>query len=130
MKRYFLPIIIMIAASALLAGCSGSSSAGGAVGAVQKYYQAILQQNADQLKSVTCPSFQDTAQVELDSFQGVKTELQGFSCQETGKEGQNSLVKCAGKIVATYGTEKMDFPLADRVHKVQNDNGTWKVCGY
>ncbi len=127
-RRFFLILFVIILTG--LAGCSGPGSASGAVGAVQKYYQAILAQNADQLKSVTCADFQDTAQTELDSFQGVKTELQGFSCQETGKEGQFSLVKCAGKIVATYGSEKMDFPLADRVHKVQNDNGSWKVCGY
>ncbi|RPJ42273.1 MAG: hypothetical protein EHM21_13030 [Chloroflexi bacterium] len=125
MKRILLLLIVV---GLLLAGCSGSQS--GAVGAVNGYYQAILAQNSDQLKNVTCPGFLETAQTELDSFQGVKTEMQGFSCQETGKEGENSLVKCAGKIVATYGSEKMDFPLADRVHTVQNQGGSWQVCGY
>ena len=57
-------------------------------------------------------------------------EMQGFSCKETGKEGDSSLVRCDGKIVATYGSEKMDFPIADRVHRVQNTGGSWKVCGY
>ncbi len=125
MKRIsFLFIVIVF----LLVGCSGSQS--GAVGAVNAYYQAILAQNSDQLKSVTCPDFLETAQTELDSFQGVKMEMQGFSCQEAGKEGANTLVKCAGKIVATYGSQKMDFPISDRVHKVQNQGGAWKVCGY
>ncbi len=125
MKRLTLLLIIVTT----LAACSPSGQSG-AVGAVQSYYQAIIAQNADQLKNATCPEFQETAQTELDSFQGVKTELQGFSCQEAGKEGSSTLVKCAGKIVATYGSEKMDFPLDTRVHKVQNVNGSWKVCGY
>ncbi len=127
MKRL---ILLMIAAALSLAGCTGSGSASGAVGAVKSYYQAIIAQNSDQLKSVTCADFLNTAQTELDSFQGVKTELQGFSCQDAGKEGDASLVKCTGKIVATYGSEKMDFPLSDRVHKVQQQDGSWKVCGY
>ncbi len=126
MKRL---ILFLIVTTLSLTACSASGQSG-AVGAVQSYYQAIIAQNADQLKNVTCPAFQDTAQTELDSFQGVKTELQGFSCQEAGKEGNSTLVKCAGKIVATYGSEKMDFPLDTRVHKVQNVNGSWKVCGY
>jgi hypothetical protein len=124
-KRIFFLFIVTVF---LLASCSGSQS--GAVSAVNTYYQAILAQNADQLKSVTCADFQETAQTELDSFQGVKIELQGFGCQESGKEGANTLVKCTGKIVATYGSDKMDFPLADRVHKVQNQGGSWQVCGY
>jgi hypothetical protein len=127
MKRF---IFLILAAALLFAGCSASGSTSGAVGAVDRYYQAIIAQNADQLKSVTCAEFLETAQVEFDSFMGVKTELQGFSCQEAGKEGSASLVKCSGKIVATYGSDKMDFPIGDRVHNVQEQNGSWKVCGY
>ncbi len=126
MKRL---ILLLFAIPLALAGCSASGQSG-AVGAVQNYYQAIIAQNAAQLKNVTCPAFQETAQTELDSFQGVKTELQGFSCQEAGKEGNSTLVKCSGKIVATYGSEKMDFPIDTRVHKVQDVSGSWKVCGY
>lgn len=123
-KRLFL---IFITLALLLAGCNSNS---GAVGAVDSYYHAILSQNADQLKSVTCADFQDAALTELDSFQGVKMALQGFSCQATGQEGNATLVKCDGKIVATYGSDTMDFPLGDRVHRVENQSGAWKVCGY
>ena len=130
LKRSFFLLIITTLALTTLAACSGAGAKSGAVGAVESYYQAIISQNADQLKKVTCPEFLDPAQVELDSFQGVKTELQGFSCQESGTEGAFTVVKCAGKIVATYGSEKMDFPLADRAHKVQNAGGSWQVCGY
>ena len=124
-KRLFLICVFL---ALLLAGCGAGN--GGPVGAVNTYYHAILNQDADQLKSVTCASFQDTALTELDSFQGVKMELQAFSCQETGREGNATLVRCDGKIVATYGSDKMDFPLGDRVHRVENQGGAWKVCGY
>ncbi len=129
LRHVFFFIGVAALTALALSGCSGSGGSG-AVKAVNSYYQAILAQNSDQLKNVTCPDFQEKAQTELDSFVGVKTEMQGFSCQETGKEGQNTLVKCTGKIVGTYGSQKMDFPLGDRVHKVQNLNGSWKVCGY
>ena len=62
-------LMTLLALAIFLGGCSGSSA--GAVQAVDAYYKAILAQNADQLKSVTCPNFQETAQTELDSFQGV-----------------------------------------------------------
>lgn len=120
-------IIAALIFTAALAACGGKS---GAAQAVEAYYQAIIAQSPDQQAAVTCPDFVDTARVELDSFQGVKSELQGLSCKETGKEGENTLVKCDGKIVATYGSDKMDFPLGDRVHKVQEQNGKWLVCGY
>jgi hypothetical protein len=114
----------------VLSGCSGSSAKGGAIKAVESYYQAIAGQDAQQLNNVTCAAFLETAQVEYDSFAGVKTELQDLSCQDAGKEGDSSLVKCTGKVVATYISEKMEFPIDDRVHKVQEQNGSWKVCGY
>lgn len=126
MRKPFL--FLFLAAALLLAGCAGSG--GGAVQAVETYYRAILSQNAAQLKTVTCPAFQDKAQTELDSFQGVKMELKGFSCKTAGQQGASTLVKCDGKIVATYGSDSMDFPLSDRVHQVQNLDGGWKVCGY
>ncbi len=125
-------ISFLIAGLALiLAGCGGAGAAGsGAVKAVESYYNAIITQNSDQLNSVTCPEFHEQAQTELDSFQGVKSELQGFSCKESGKDGDMTLVKCNGKIVATYGSEKMDFPISDRLHKVKNNGGNYQVCGY
>lgn len=120
--------ILLLGIVLALAACSSASS--GAVQAVDNYYKAIVSQNGDQLKAVVCPNFQEISQTELDSFQGVKMELQGFTCKEAGKDGDVTLVKCDGKIVATYGAEKMDFPLKDRVHRVQNQGGSWKVCGY
>jgi hypothetical protein len=123
-------ILFSLALIFVLAGCWGSSSKTGAVGAVERYYQAIVSQDADQFTSVTCADYEEAALIELDSFQGVKAELQGFSCQETGTQGEFTLVQCAGKIAASYGNEVRDFPLDDRIHKVKNEGGDWRVCGY
>ncbi len=123
-------LFLLVAAALALAGCAGAGGKNPAAQAVQGYYQAIVAQNPDKLASYTCSGFEDTARVELDSFQGVKTELQDLNCQEAGKDGDFTLVKCTGKIVATYGNEKMDFPIAERVHRVQQEGGDWRVCGY
>lgn len=114
----------------LLAGCVPGAADGGAVQAVQQYYQAIIAQQPDAQAKVTCAAFAETARVELDSFQGVKSELKGLACRVTGQQGETTLVKCDGKIEAAYGDQKMEFPLADRIHQVKQENGVWKVCGY
>ena len=116
------------AAALFLTGCGGSGG-GTAAQAVEEYYRAIVAQDAAKVDALVCPDFEEPAHVELDSFQGVKARLEGFSCKPAGMEGSLTLVTCEGKIVATYGSDTMDFPLADRVHQVQNIDGVWKVCG-
>jgi hypothetical protein len=120
--------IALISLSLLLGACAKTES--GAVAAVERYYLAIVQQNQSDLAKDVCSSFEEKAKTELDSFQGVKIELTDFACSESGKTDQETSVKCTGKIVASYGSEKMDFPLDERTHKVINQSGDWLVCGY
>lgn len=122
--------ILILLVLTLLTACSSPGGASPAVEAVERYYAAIMAKDASRLSTTVCADFENIAQVELDSFQGVQTELQDFTCRETGKEGEFTLVKCDGKILATYGNEVMDFPLAERVHRVKNEGGDWRVCGY
>lgn len=122
-------IFLLTFSALLLAACSGGPSP--AVTAVERYYQALVEKNDEQLTQSTCADWEEQALLEFDSFQGVEIELDNaFSCAETGKEGDATLVTCTGKLIASYGNEKMDFPLGDRVHKVQNEGGDWRVCGY
>lgn len=123
-------ILLSLALILILAACSGSGGKSGAVSAVETYYRSIVEQDADQMSGVACADYEFDALLELDSFQGVKAELQDFSCQETGAEGEFTLVQCQGKIAASYGNEVRDFPLDDRVHKVKQEGGDWRVCGY
>jgi hypothetical protein len=126
MSRWVLVLAFMLVL--VLAGCGSQKS--GPVQAVENYYQAITNRNEDLFANSTCADFEEKGRVEYDSFQGVTSTLQDFSCQESGTEGDATLVTCSGKIVATYGNEKMDFPLSGRVHKVTKEAGDWRVCGY
>jgi hypothetical protein len=120
---------ILVLAAVLLVSCGGKKESG-AVSAVERYYLAIVQQSQDDLAKDVCSDFEATAKTELDSYKGVKTELSDFACSESDKTDQQATVKCTGKIVATYGNEKMDFPIEGRSHKVVNQSGDWLVCGY
>ena len=124
-RNVTLLIIIMM----LLISCSEKIESP-AVSAVERYYLAIIQQSQDDLAKDVCSDFEATAKTELDSYKGVKTELSDFACTESDKSDQQATVKCTGKIVATYGNEKMDFPIEGRAHKVVNQSGDWLVCGY
>jgi hypothetical protein len=120
---------VLVLFATLLTACGGKAESG-AVSAVERYYLAIIQQSQEDLAKDVCASFEAEAKTELDSFKGVKTELSDFACSESDKTDQDATVKCTGKIVATYGNEKMDFPIEGRAHKVVNQSGDWLVCGY
>jgi len=73
--------------------------------------------------------WEDDALLELDSFQAVTTKLDGLACQQTGTDGDTSLVLCKGKIVATYNNEDQDLDLSVRTYQVVQQDGDWLVCG-
>lgn len=68
--------------------------------------------------------------MELDSFQAIATRLDGLSCAVTGTDQDTTLVKCQGKILATYNNEDQKFDLSVRTYQVVNQGGEFLVCGY
>lgn len=119
---------ILILGTIVLAACQGGKS--GAVQTVENYYQALVERDDARFAGYTCAAWEESALLEYDSFAGVEIALDGLNCRETGQEGDTTLVTCEGKIAATYGTEQMDFPLGDRLHRLVNEGGDWRVCGY
>ncbi len=119
---------IVILGSLFLASCQGGQSE--AVKTVENYYQALVERDDARFAGYACAAWEEQALLEYDSFAGVKIALDGLECQETGSEGDARLVTCTGKIAATYGSEQMDFVLDDRLHRVVNEGGDWRVCGY
>ena len=58
----------------------------------------------------------------FESVSGVSIE--GMDCQQ---EGESSVVRCQGKIIALYGTEETEFPLVS--YRVVEEDGEWRWCG-
>jgi hypothetical protein len=120
--------VVLVWFALIFVACSKAEN--GAVTAVERYYLAIVQQNQSDLSNVVCPAFEEQASLELNSFRGVKIELVDFECAASEPQENETLVTCSGKIAASYGNDKMDFPLEERVHHVTNASGDWLVCGY
>ncbi len=124
--RLYVPAFLGIL---LLAGCAPGSAGGDAAAAVERYFVAIVQQDANQLSAVTCGPFEETALLEMNAFVGVEAELEGMVCSVVDTDEAGALVECQGKIVASYAGEIREFPLADRTFSVIQESGLWLVCG-
>jgi hypothetical protein len=126
MKRTTL--ILLTAFCFLLSAC-GTSSAAGPEKTVEAYLTALNAKDATRLSTLSCADWEPTALMELDSFQAVSTTLEGLSCAQTGTDGDNALVTCQGKIVASYNGELQEFDLSARTYIAENSTGEWLVCG-
>lgn len=115
----------------ILAGCSGGGQSGsGAAGAVEAYNQALVAKDAERLSTLSCADWEQDARTELESFGAVKTTLEDMRCQESGTEGDFTLVTCSGKISADYNGEILEIDLADHTYQVKMEGGDWRMCGY
>jgi hypothetical protein len=125
-SRFFSIIVCIFISSALLAACSGSSNA---APAVESYLKALVAKDADRLSALSCADWESKATDELNSFEGVSAKLSDLACQQTGTEGEQALVKCTGKIIATYGNEDQEIDLSVRTYVLVKQSGEWLVCG-
>ncbi len=125
--KAFLPLfIITLFLSFFLAACAGAKPEN----VVLDYLNALVNQDASSLSSLSCADWESNALLELDSFQAVTVRLENASCASTGTEGDTKLVQCQGKLIATYNNEDLELDLADRIYKVVEQNGDYLVCGY
>ncbi len=120
--------VVLVVISLALAAC-GSQQGSGASKAVENYINALVNKNADQLSALSCANWEPTALTELDSFQAVTIRLENLACQQTGTDGENVLVLCQGKIIATYSNEDQEIDLSARTYVLVNQGGEWLVCG-
>ena len=124
MKRT--PLILLSAFCLLLSAC-GTSPAPETT--VEAYLTALNEKDSARLSTLSCADWEATALMELDSFMAVSTTLEGLSCAQTGTDGDNALVTCKGKIVASYNGELQSFDLSTRIYIAENSTGEWLVCG-
>jgi hypothetical protein len=122
--------LILVVVGVLILTACGSSSSDQAPKAIEMYLQALVNEDADQLATLSCKDWEADAMMEVDSFQGVSASLDGVICAEAGTEGGAVFVGCEGAIKATYGNEQQEIPLAGRTYKVVQEGGEWLMCGY
>lgn len=128
MKKLLFALLALVL---LLTACSSSTGGdAGAPKAVEDYLSALVSQDSDRISTLSCADWEETALLELDSFQGVTARVDSPACAQSGTEGDSTLVTCQGKIIATYNNEDQELPLNTRVFKVVEEGGDWLVCGY
>ena len=114
---------------ASLAGCGGWQAAGPAA-AIEAYLQALVSQDADGVTNNSCSNWEADAMTEYNSFAAVTASLEDLSCRETGRDGADAQVSCSGQIVANYNGEDLEIDLSDRIYRVVEEGGDWRMCGY
>lgn len=130
MKRtsiLFLSLILLLAA---LTGCGGQAGGLDAAGAIESYFRALVDKDAERLSTLSCAAWENDARVELESFGAVTAELENLACQAGDEDGETALVSCQGLIRANYGAEVLELDLAERNYQAVFENGEWRMCGY
>lgn len=92
---------------------------------VEAYMQAKADADADTIRQLLCAEMEGVFERESRTFDSVSgVHIEGMSCQQVG---ESDVVACEGTIVALYGTEETEFPLAS--YRVVEEDGEWKWCG-
>ncbi len=122
-KRILFLILLMAALAVLLSACSNDG--GDPAKTVEQYLQAKVEGNEKAIRQLLCSEKEADAFQEINAFTSVSgAHIEGMNCQRVD---DSDIVKCDGKIVATYGKEDTEFPLT--AYRVVQEDGEWKWCG-
>ena len=127
MRTFFL-ILFGVFTILIVSACK-SNEENAPVRTVENYLTALVEKDENRLTTLSCGDWEDQALLELDSFQAVTTRLEGLACEQTGTDGDTTLVQCKGNIVATYNNEDQQLDLSVRTYQVVQEGGEWLVCG-
>ncbi len=121
MKKVILLLLLM---SLLVIACSSTSGPDPAQ-TVERYMQAKADADVETISQLLCSDMEAVLERESRTFESVEgVRIEGMACQQVG---ESEVVTCEGTIVATYGTEDTEFPLAS--YRVIEEDGEWKWCG-
>ncbi|MBN2306312.1 MAG: hypothetical protein JXQ72_17650 [Anaerolineae bacterium] len=125
MSRYLILLAVLLAL--ILAACADEGSA---PDAVEKYLKAKIASDADKLVELSCKAWEAQAQLDAAPFESVNAELQDMSCKDTGKDGEYTLVTCAGTLVIEYrGEDPRQQDLSETTYRAIKEDGEWRMCG-
>jgi hypothetical protein len=111
----------------LLSACASKADLPAA--AVEAYWKAMAAKDNAALSSLSCADYEATAVSTMDSFISVDLVLTDLSCTSTNNTGDKADVTCKGSLSASYGTEKFDFDLSNKIFVASNPAGDWLMCG-
>jgi hypothetical protein len=119
MKKVFFLFLILLGFTACSSGGSDPAET------VEKYIQAKADADSSTLSQLLCSEMESILDRESHTFESVSgVHVEDMVCEQVG---DSQIVSCQGKIVATYGTEDTEFPLAS--YRVVEEDGEWKWCG-
>lgn len=120
MKKIMLAVLPLLFFAACSSGAGADPSA-----TVEKYLQAKADSDASTISQLLCSEMEAVLERESRTFESVSgVHIEDMACEQVG---ESQIVTCEGKIVATYGTEDTEFPLAS--YRVVEEDGEWKWCG-
>lgn len=124
--RYFLLIILV----AFMAVTCQKSQGSNASSVVEQYFKALVAKDSTKAVNLSCSAWEGQAQIDADTFAITPATAENVQCKVTGKDGNNTLVSCTGKLVLDYNGEKQEINLADRTYQVVQEGSEWRMCGY
>jgi hypothetical protein len=124
-SRAIFSLLILLALSA----CNAGSNPTGAPAAVEGYLQALVAKDENQMINLSCAAWEAQVRLEFNAFSAVDLKLENLECQETGQQGEYTLVTCSGSMIASYGAEDQQIDVADRTYQLIQEGGEWRVCG-
>jgi hypothetical protein len=129
MKSFSILLTLGIALCAMiLAACNGSSN--DAAAAVESYVQLLAEKDVERISTLACANWEAEAKTELESFTAVSVSVDNLTCQDSGMDGDFTLVSCSGTIIANYGNEVQEIDLSERTYQAVYEAGEWRMCGY
>jgi hypothetical protein len=114
----------------VLAACGGGGGAGDPGKTTESYLQAKIAGEESAIRGLLCAEMETVLDREVNAFASVTgVELVDMACtRDAASSGEGeAVVTCAGKIVAQYGTENTEFPLAS--YRLVQEDSEWKWCG-
>ncbi|MCK4978357.1 MAG: hypothetical protein KAS36_15585 [Anaerolineales bacterium] len=128
MKSTLWYLVLFSLLTLVISGCSNNQNS--APASIEEYINALVNKDENTLIIYSCVDWESEAKSEFNSFSAVSVSLEDLTCQETGQDGDYTIVSCEGIIIANYGNEVLEINLADQNYLSIYEGGEWRMCGY
>ena len=128
MKSTLWYLVLFSLLTLVISGCSNNQNS--APASIEEYINALVNKDENTLIIYSCADWESEAKSEFNSFSAVSVSLEDLTCQETGQDGDYTIVSCEGIIIANYGNEVLEINLADQNYLSIFEGGEWRMCGY